>query len=221
MPPIGTKGGHRDKSRADISTLKIFRLAVITMKSLVVLLLLLLHSTCIHALSSSTTSPNQAALSAIKFPHTWVPLASTFELDPQRPNVVEFCSQKYVAYHDGTAWLLLDNACSHRLAPLSEGRVNAKGLLECSYHGWTFCNGTCVRIPQIEDKMPTTNARMNVQSYPVVVEKNVLWAWLWEDTANVLTTTPAYFTAGVWEDSSTYTRDLPYGYDTVCMDDRP
>ena len=28
--------------------------------------------------------------------------------------------------------------CPHRLVPLSEGRVNEKGEIECGYHGWTF-----------------------------------------------------------------------------------
>lgn len=26
--------------------------------------------------------------------------------------------------------------CPHRLVPLSEGRVNQQGELECGYHGW-------------------------------------------------------------------------------------
>jgi len=39
---------------------------------------------------------------------------------------------------------LLISAPPHRLAPLSEGRVNAAGLLDCPYHGWAFAgSGTC------------------------------------------------------------------------------
>ncbi len=39
--------------------------------------------------------------------------------------------------------------CPHRLAPLSEGRVNEEGRLECPYHGWTFNgDGSCHSIPQ-------------------------------------------------------------------------
>lgn len=39
--------------------------------------------------------------------------------------------------------------CPHRLAPLSEGRVDAAGRLECPYHGWSFNgDGSCHSIPQ-------------------------------------------------------------------------
>ena len=41
--------------------------------------------------------------------------------------------------------------CPHRLVPLSEGRVNEKGEIECGYHGWTFdgVSGKCTSIPQL------------------------------------------------------------------------
>ena len=44
-----------------------------------------------------------------------------------------------------------DDACPHRLAPLSEGRVDRDtNTLECAYHGWAFePQGTCKRIPQL------------------------------------------------------------------------
>jgi phenylpropionate dioxygenase-like ring-hydroxylating dioxygenase large terminal subunit len=36
-----------------------------------------------------------------------------------------------------------------RLAPLSEGRIEA-GQLTCSYHGWRFNGeGQCTRVPQV------------------------------------------------------------------------
>ena len=35
-------------------------------------------------------------------------------------------------------WRAYKDECPHRLVPLSEGRVNEKGELECPYHGWTF-----------------------------------------------------------------------------------
>jgi nitrite reductase/ring-hydroxylating ferredoxin subunit len=42
--------------------------------------------------------------------------------------------------------------CSHffRLAPLSEGRIESDGTLQCSYHGWRFnSEGKCTEIPQV------------------------------------------------------------------------
>ncbi len=40
---------------------------------------------------------------------------------------------------------------SPRLAPLSEGRLESDGTLQCAYHGWTFNGeGACTRIPQLK-----------------------------------------------------------------------
>ncbi|CAJ1330779.1 unnamed protein product, partial [Effrenium voratum] len=48
---------------------------------------------------------------------------------------------------------VMADACAHRLAPLSEGRIEPKtGCLQCAYHGWEFnSQGNCQRIPQVEE----------------------------------------------------------------------
>lgn len=196
--------------------------------------------------SSSTTSTlsiNQRALADMPpFPRTWVPLASTFELNPDRPNRLEFMGQSYVAYrtNDNGPWVVLDNTCSHRLAPLDEGRVDRKNnVLECAYHGWAFdADGKCQRIPQADEattRAALNNPRCNVNSYPVIVEKSMLFAWLWpEDPLSTLleddgsskgvdslndhmplAAQPEQMLQGVLPNCSTYTRDLPYGWDIV------
>mgnify|MGYP001796055992 CR=1 FL=1 len=44
---------------------------------------------------------------------------------------------------------MLADQCPHRLAPLSEGRINESGQLECPYDGWAFSgDGVCQHIPQ-------------------------------------------------------------------------
>jgi phenylpropionate dioxygenase-like ring-hydroxylating dioxygenase large terminal subunit len=67
-----------------------------------------------------------------------------------------------------------EDRCPHRLAPLSEGRVNPEsGHLECAYHGWTFGpDGGCSGIPQAPDEsrlMAQQSRRACVQSYPTKV----------------------------------------------------
>ncbi len=56
-------------------------------------------------------------------------------MDPKRPNPVTLLGQDYVAWYDAPAasWRLSQDRCPHRLAPLSEGRVEADGSLACSY----------------------------------------------------------------------------------------
>lgn len=126
----------------------------------------------------------------------------------------------------------MDDCCPHRLSPLSEGRIdrnnnnnnnfnNANGVLECSYHGWAFDEtGQCRRIPQIEaPEKAMANPRCHVTSYPVVVEKDLVWAWLWpEDPLSIvdkLWAHPEHMMSGVLPNSQTYTRDLPYSWDTL------
>src|SRR3569832_1466883 len=123
-------------------------------------------------------SPNQHALTEIPpFPCTWVPLASVFELDGSRPNAVQFLGNSYVCYQaQDSNWVVVDNACPHRLAPLSEGRV-VQGQLECSYLGWSFdANGTCIRIPQADANVfqaAVSKPQCHVTSYPVLTHIHI------------------------------------------------
>ena len=164
------------------------------------------------------TRKNQQRLADITFPRTWVPMASIQELDPQRPTPLQFHGQRYIAYHDTQSWVVLDDSCPHRLAPLSEGRVNEKGILECSYHGWGFgSNGTCVQIPQFDRPV---EERSQVQSYPVQVHKNVLFVWPWSDEDPLICAkdpwrAPEHMVSSVPLNPNTYTRDLPYGWSTL------
>ncbi|MFA6265349.1 MAG: aromatic ring-hydroxylating dioxygenase subunit alpha [Pseudolabrys sp.] len=68
----------------------------------------------------------------------------------------------------------LDDACPHRLAPLSMGRLKGDSV-ECGYHGMTFdCGGACTRIPG--QALIPANAR--VRSYPIVENMGLAWIWM-------------------------------------------
>ena len=175
---------------------------------------------------SIALSSNQRNLgSRYRLPETWVPLASVFELDGNRPNPVLFLGNSYVCYQskvDPQQWVVVDNVCPHRLAPLSEGRINEHGLLECSYHGWAFnSNGQCCTIPQADDtvfRAAVSKPQCHVRSYPVMVYKSVVWAWLWpqNSTSATLRQRPEGMLKGrLPDDAATFTRDLPYGWDTL------
>jgi pheophorbide a oxygenase len=207
-------------------------------------------------LITTSLSPNQRALQAMpQFPRTWVPLASVFEIDGSRPNKVEFMGQSYVCYQsdpdDRNGWTVVDDACPHRLAPLSEGRIitadkdaneiqikdlkNYKGetkrLVECAYHGWAFDQGgKCVRIPQateeVQKRTIESNPKCHIQSYSTRVCKNVVFAWLWPEDCLQYTDLdpnnhehawrqPEFMLANLGEETTTYTRDVPYGWDTL------
>jgi phenylpropionate dioxygenase-like ring-hydroxylating dioxygenase large terminal subunit len=74
---------------------------------------------------------------------------------------------------DGDVVALRD-ACPHRLAPLSFGKLKGDAI-ECGYHGMTFDGaGHCIRIPGQE--IIPGNAR--VRAYPTAERMGLVWIWL-------------------------------------------
>jgi phenylpropionate dioxygenase-like ring-hydroxylating dioxygenase large terminal subunit len=56
-----------------------------------------------------------------------------------KPVRVELAGRAYVLFRDAQGRpAALADACPHRFAPLSAGRVTPEGQLECPYHGWRF-----------------------------------------------------------------------------------
>ena len=81
----------------------------------------------------------------------WYPVAYLEDLDRRKPTPFTLLGQDLVLWWEpGSAqWRAFADACPHRLVPLSEGRVNERGELECPYHGWSFGgDGRCAAIPQ-------------------------------------------------------------------------
>jgi len=82
---------------------------------------------------------------------SWYPVAYLVDLDRTRPKAFTLLGDDLVLWWDGAAqqWRAFADVCPHRLVPLSEGRLNGAGELECPYHGWTFRgDGACTAIPQ-------------------------------------------------------------------------
>jgi vanillate O-demethylase monooxygenase subunit len=68
----------------------------------------------------------------------------------------------------------LEDACWHRLLPLSKGRLQGDRLV-CGYHGLVFePSGRCVHMPS----QRTINPSACVRGYPVVERHRFVWVWL-------------------------------------------
>lgn len=79
---------------------------------------------------------------------------------------------------DGSPVALAD-ACWHRLAPLSQGKLMGDGDIQCPYHGLRFNSaGRCTGMPAQE----TLNPSATVPSFPVVERYRYLWVWLGDQT---------------------------------------
>jgi phenylpropionate dioxygenase-like ring-hydroxylating dioxygenase large terminal subunit len=79
----------------------------------------------------------------------------------------------------GGTWNAIDEACPHRLASMSIGKVNAdKGTISCRYHGWEFdATGKCTHIPNASSQSSAKNPRACSVGYPAEVRAGLLWVW--------------------------------------------
>ncbi|KAH7446316.1 hypothetical protein KP509_01G051200 [Ceratopteris richardii] len=70
----------------------------------------------------------------------WYPVAATNNLYKALPNAVPILGRDPVVWWDkhglcGQAW---KDECPRRSVALSKGRINERGHVECSGHGWSF-----------------------------------------------------------------------------------
>ncbi len=106
--------------------------------------------------------------------NAWYPAAFSRDiaaaLTPRR-----ILGEQVVLYRTGAGTVAaLEDACPHRLAPLSMGRRKGD-TIECGYHGMTFdCTGQCVRIPG-QTRIP---AQARVRCYPVIENLGLAWIWM-------------------------------------------
>lgn len=84
------------------------------------------------------------------------------------------CKQKIVMFRktDGTV-AALEDACWHRLLPLSMGRLDGDEVT-CGYHGLVYnAQGRCTHMPSQE----TLNPSACVRAFPVIEKHRFIWIW--------------------------------------------
>ncbi|EPS70271.1 hypothetical protein M569_04489, partial [Genlisea aurea] len=155
----------------------------------------------------------------------WYPIVPTCDLDKRRPLGKKVMGIDVVIWWDrnDNAWKVFDDSCPHRLAPLSEGRIDQWGRLQCVYHGWCFGGaGDCKFIPQAPRDGPSihTSKRACVSVYPSCVQNGILWFWPNSDPqyTNIFAEKQPHYIPEL--DDPSYTnlmicRDIPYGYEVL------
>jgi phenylpropionate dioxygenase-like ring-hydroxylating dioxygenase large terminal subunit len=111
----------------------------------------------------------------------WWPISYLQDLDPQRPNRFTLLERDLVIWWDqqGESWRVFPDVCPHRLVPLSEGRINDAGQLECPYHGWSFDgDGQCRQIPQALENTQPDSRRSRCASLPTASAQGLLFVWM-------------------------------------------
>ncbi|HLO85518.1 MAG TPA: Rieske 2Fe-2S domain-containing protein [Nostocaceae cyanobacterium] len=152
----------------------------------------------------------------------WYPVHYLEDLHKSKPNPFTLLGQDIVIWWDkqSQSWKAFIDQCPHRLAPLSEGRINPDGLLECPYHGWAFSgDGACQIIPQqVAGGKAETSQRACVSSLPTTEKQGLLFVYA-GNPDNALNTKipviePIEESPEGWVILNTF-RDLPYDATTL------
>jgi vanillate O-demethylase monooxygenase subunit len=101
--------------------------------------------------------------------------AAAYDVEVQRSLLSRtVANQKMVLYRQLNGGLAaLEDACWHRLLPLSLGRLEGDELV-CGYHGLVYNpQGQCTHMPSQE----TINPSACVRAYPVAEKHRFVWVW--------------------------------------------
>jgi len=203
----------------------------------------------------STTSSTDDSSSTPQQPEqeegigAWIPLGSAKGLEGLGPQRIRLMGIDLVVWHTTGAgtpnnntdkknkkskgpekqeliWTAQVDACTHRLAPLSQGRVNPKtNCIECPYHGWNFdTEGTVQHIPQLEPTKSITSVQKNqggnIQTFPVHPVGDLLFVFLPSSLHGEMF--PQSLLPEEWyphlsnqlkDGKQIFVRDLPYSFD--------
>jgi phenylpropionate dioxygenase-like ring-hydroxylating dioxygenase large terminal subunit len=120
----------------------------------------------------------------------WYPVAYLDDLDRRKPSPFTLLGTDLVLWHEPATghWRAFADVCPHRLVPLSDGRINGRGELECPYHGWSFGgDGRCTRIPQAtpeQQQSACASTRARCQSFATAEAQGLLFVFAGDpDTA--------------------------------------
>ena len=136
----------------------------------------------LRLLHVAMVSPAPTAVPGFKWSSQWYPVLPVSYAVKDAPNALSILGRKMVIWRSSeSGWSCIEDACPHRLVPLSTGKVSEEGALVCRFHGWQFgADGNCISIPNANE---ATAARLCgaastcATSFPVREEGGLLWVW--------------------------------------------
>ncbi|PZU76358.1 MAG: vanillate monooxygenase [Rhizobium sp.] len=98
-------------------------------------------------------------------------------------------NEPVVVISAGSAVSAFVDACPHRFAPLSKGRI-VEGTIQCRYHGLKFdMAGRCVHNPHGNGACPVSLA---LKPFPVTISQGIVWIWMGDIVRAADTLPPDY-----------------------------
>ncbi|XP_076938526.1 protochlorophyllide-dependent translocon component 52, chloroplastic-like [Bidens hawaiensis] len=155
----------------------------------------------------------------------WYPLVPVCDLDKRSPRGMKVLGLDVVEWWDRNEneRKVFDDRCPHRLAPLSQGRIDQWGRLQCVYHGWFFDGSDdCKFIPQAPQDGPPVHSSPKACAfvYPSTVQNGIVWFWPNTDSRykDILARNKPPCVPELDDPSFSvemFTRDIPYGYEIL------
>lgn len=141
-----------------------------------------------ESILTASPFPEQSA-SPFSWIDKWYAIAMTDNIDAGEIHPFALFDRSYIIYLDAVTnvYVVTENACPHRAAPLSEGRLferetpeGRQTVLECAYHGWRFgCNGKCLDIPNAPQEFSIPEAANISRVFATSVSSvGVVFMWL-------------------------------------------
>lgn len=148
----------------------------------------------------------------------WLPVAALSSV-PHHPYQVKICKEDYVVWRNDDGWHVQEDVCMHRLAPLSQGRVNEEGCIECPYHGWAFDDGgNCARIPQLPEGEAVDQVK-TLKTIKTEVLDDMLWGFFEDEHFEIHDSSvhPSKYFDELKnaKDRTMFVRELPYSFDIL------
>tara|TARA_A100001015_G_scaffold311080_1_gene413617 strand:- start:6519 stop:7796 length:1278 start_codon:yes stop_codon:yes gene_type:complete len=140
--------------------------------------------------------------------NNWFPVVPISSTNFNNPFSIKILNKDFVVWKKNDIYVVNDDSCPHRRAPLSEGYFHPKSKnIRCSYHGWEFdTNGKCNSISQSDNNNDYTNQKSCLKVYPTCVKHDLLWVFLGNYTNSIIDD------YNLNDDTLYYMRDLPYNF---------
>jgi len=105
----------------------------------------------------------------------WYVIGESSSFNKNKPYKITIWNHDYVIWKDNNnKYFALDNHCSHRGAPLSNGCLLKNNNIMCNYHGYEFNNsGILCKVPGLNF---TSSPCKNQKSYNIIEQDN--WIYL-------------------------------------------